>query len=113
MVRCFFSIPYGIIDSNLAEFSAIRKALQLLYLNPAFHHVKITIESDSSNAIAWINNSAKTLPWKLHNELCLIDNLKAGFPLISFVHTLRENNSMADTLAKQGVFRDRDFIAWM
>ena len=54
-LNAFFLIPYGIIDSNLAEVIAIRKALQLSSLKPEFLNVKITIESDSLNMVTWIN----------------------------------------------------------
>ena len=43
LVKCLFSIPCGIIDSNLAEVIAIRKALQLSTLNPDLLNVNITI----------------------------------------------------------------------
>ena len=113
LVRCIFSIPYGIVDSNLAELIAIRKALQLMTLNSDFCNVKFIVESDSLNAINWINNASAAWPWVLHNELCGIINLKASFSLASFVHTLWENNYLADAFAKQGVRRTCDFFAWL
>ena len=113
VVRCIFSIPCGIVDSNLAEVIAIRKALEILSLNNEFHDARVIVESDSTNVVKWVNQSPDDWPWTMHNELCLIKNLKATFPLISFAHTLRENNFMADSVTKQGVHRDCDFVAWM
>ena len=113
LVKCLFSIPCGIIDSNLAEVIAIRKALQLSTLNPDLLNVNITIESDSTNAVAWINHNLESSPWKMHTELCLIENLLAAHQHTSIVHSFRENNFMADALAKQGLHRDSDFIAWL
>ena len=113
LVKVIFSVPCGIIDSNLAEVIAIRKALQVLSLKPEYHNVNIIVESDSFNAISWLTNSEVEIPWKFHFERSLIDNLKNQFYNVSFIHTLRENNSMADAFAKQGVYRDIDFIAWL
>ena len=82
-------------------------------LNSDFCNVKFIVESDSLIAINWINNASAAWPWVLHNELCGIINLKASFPLTSFVHTLRENNYLADAFDKQGVHRICDFFAWL
>lgn len=113
LVKCLFSVPCGIMDSNFAEVIAIRKALQLSSFKPELFNVKISIESDSANAVAWVNQKLDSFPWKLHNELCRIENLMALFQHISVIHSIRENNFMADALAKQGLHRDRDFVAWL
>ena len=62
LVKCFFSISCGIIDSNLAELIVIRKALQLLVLNHELYYVKITTESDSLNSVIYINQVVDVLP---------------------------------------------------
>ena len=51
LVKCIFSIPCGIIDSNLAEVITIKKTLQLSSLNPELLIVTLTIESNSLNAV--------------------------------------------------------------
>ena len=107
------NVSCGSADSNMSELFTIRKALQILSLKVELHNVNVIIESDSSNAVSWVSNSEVNYPWEFHYVQSLIDNLKATLHNVSFVHTMRENNFMADTLAKQGVYRDCDFIAWL
>jgi ribonuclease HI len=47
-----FSVPVGILDSNIAELRAIVKAIELSASNCLFHHQHLIIESDSVNAIS-------------------------------------------------------------
>ena len=63
-----FSKHTGVCDSNEAEVLAILEALRCFSRN--FHGVLI-VESDSSNAIAWVANRKRN-PWKfqfLFNEI--------------------------------------------
>ena len=84
VVRCIFSIPYGIVDSNLAEVIAIRKALEILSLNNEFHDARVIVESDSTNVVKWVNQSPDDWPWTMHNELCLIKNFKGNLSFYLF-----------------------------
>ena len=47
-----FSVPVGILDSNIAELRAIVKAIELSTSNCLLHHQHLIIESDSINVIS-------------------------------------------------------------
>jgi ribonuclease HI len=106
-----FSLLVGILDSNIAELRAVVKAVELSASNCLLHHKHITIESDSANVISWMHNSHNR-PW-IHRELfSTVQRLNRFFGSITFSHVYRESNSLADCMAKQGVRRSSDFIAW-
>jgi ribonuclease HI len=77
-----------------------------------FHHQYLIIESDYINAISWMNKPHNR-PWKHHNLFSSVNRLKAYFGSITFSHIFRESNCMADCMAKQGVQRSSDFVAWL
>jgi len=52
-----FSVPVGILDSNIAELRAIVKAIELSASNCLLHHQHLIIESDSANVISWMHKS--------------------------------------------------------
>jgi hypothetical protein len=56
-----FSLPVGILDSNVAELRAVVKVIELSASNCLLHHKHIIIESDSANVISW-------RPW-VHHKL--------------------------------------------
>ncbi|XP_073261506.1 uncharacterized protein [Populus alba] len=107
-----FSVPAGILDSNIAELRAIVKAIDLSASNCRLHHKHLIIESDSVNVIRWMTNPLSR-PWKHHNLFSYVNRLKAYFSSITFSHIFHESNSMADGLAKQGVRRSSEFVAWL
>jgi ribonuclease HI len=47
-----FSVPVGILDSNIAELRAIVKAIELSASNCLLHHQHLIIESDSAMLLA-------------------------------------------------------------
>ena len=106
-----FSLPVGTLDSNIAELRAVVKAIKLSATNHLLHHKHIIIESDSANVISWMHNP-ENRPW-MHKELfSTVQRLTRLFGSITFSHVSRESNSLADCMAKQGVRRSSDFIAW-
>ena len=107
-----FFVLVGILDFNIAELRAIVKAIELSSSNCLLHHQHLIIESDSVNVIRWMNNP-RSRPWKHHNLFSLVNRLKAYFGSITFSHIFRESNCMADGLAKQGVRRSSEFVAWL
>jgi len=107
-----FSVPVGILDSNIAELRAIVKAIELSASNCLFHHQHLIIESDSVNAISWMNKP-HSRPWKHHNLFSSVNRLKAYFGSIIFSHIFRESNCVVDCMAKQGVQRSSEFVAWL
>ncbi|XP_057418209.1 uncharacterized protein LOC130712390 [Lotus japonicus] len=64
----------------------------------------LVIESDSTLVVSWVNNSSNR-PWKLRNELNLIDNLCEELAVVAVDHIFREANPIADHLSKSGVER--------
>lgn len=81
-----------------AEVLAILKALLFCKLH-SFRNV--LIESDSTLAVGWVNNSSNR-PWKLVNALNQIDTLMVEVECSGVGHIYREANSIADELAKSG-----------
>ena len=51
VVLAMFSIPVGIMDSNVAEVLALKEACKMLNKKVELNSVKIVIESDSLNAV--------------------------------------------------------------
>jgi len=97
---------------NQLHLRAIVKAIELSASNCLFHHQHLIIESDSVNAISWMNKPHNR-PWKHHNLFSSVNRLKAYFGSITFSHIFRESNCMTDCMAKQGVQRSSDFVAWL
>ena len=106
-----FSLPVGTLDSNIAELRVVVKSIELSASKCFLHHKHIIIESDSANVISWMNNPHNR-PW-MHSDLfSTVQKLTRLFGSITFSHVYRESNSLADCMAKQGVRRSSDFIAW-
>ncbi|EOX99467.1 Uncharacterized protein TCM_008151 [Theobroma cacao] len=77
-----YSENTGTEDSNLAEFYAIH-------------------ESDSLNAISWVNNHNKA-PWRMKNILNALEVYLLNSVGISFNNIIREAHTLAGGLAKAG-----------
>jgi ribonuclease HI len=107
-----FSLSVGILDSNVAELRAVVKAIELLASNCFLHHKYIIIESDSANVISWMNN-LHNRPWIHHKLFSSAQRLASGFDSITYTYSYQKSNHMADHLAKQGVHRISDFVAWL
>ena len=107
-----FSKCIGIADSNLAEFMAVINAL-FYVVNANFDLLPdIILENDSKAVISWVNNVLDS-PWKYNNLFNKLQNLCLGLGKISFVHIFREANHFADFVAKTGVHRTSDLVAWL
>lgn len=72
----------------------------------------IIIESDSTDAVSWASSNNKH-PWVLDHVHSSIVNFSKISPSLHFQHVLCETNWIAESLAKQGVCRQEDFIAWL
>nr|XP_034930821.1 uncharacterized protein LOC118061489 [Populus alba] len=107
-----FSLQVGILDSNIAELRAVVKAIELSASKCFLHHKHIIIESDSANVISWMHNTHNR-PWMHRDLFSTVQKLTSLFGSITFSHVYRESNSLADCMAKQGVHRSSDFIAWL
>ncbi|XP_017976498.1 PREDICTED: uncharacterized protein LOC18599364 [Theobroma cacao] len=104
-----FSKAIGRGDLNLAEYLSIREAFILFSSSIWAHNHSFVIESDSRNAIRWINDPSKT-PWRLRKWMLHIEVLKKRATDWKIRHTLREGNREADLLAKEGVGREIDLV---
>ena len=68
------------------------------------------MESDSSNAISWVNSFKD--PWKMQfyfKEICHLSSKSQ----VSFHHISRSTNGFVDCLAKQGVERSCNLSAFV
>lgn len=82
-------------DSNEAELLAVVKAMELSSSNKDFVGLDFLVESDSASAVSWLSNP-RSRPWKFHEFVALVARSSSGLGNVSFCHTLREANSMAD-----------------
>lgn len=110
--KCVFSCPVPPIEINSAEILAIHRAIQISINNGNIHNHQIEIESDSYNAVKWCN-ADEGGPWNLAFQLNLIRNARKRWLNISIHHKRRGSNIVADCLAKQGLTRENDFMAWL
>ncbi|XVE92796.1 hypothetical protein REPUB_Repub01dG0133100 [Reevesia pubescens] len=62
----------AITDSNVAEFLVIKEAFTIFVKSMWGSSFGLIIESDSANAIRWVNSPTST-PWKLKKYSALIE----------------------------------------
>lgn len=81
VVKAYFAASIGIKDSNEAEFIAMVFALEMSLQKEWLREKEIIVESDSKNALAWINRRDE-YPWdlrfycnKLYNILQVLKRL--------------------------------------
>ncbi|XXG72211.1 hypothetical protein AAC387_Pa07g1359 [Persea americana] len=96
-VLIMFSKHIRICDSNEVEVLAI---LEAFHLFPRDCFEPLIVESNSSNAIAWVSNR-KTFPWKFQFHFNEIKELSSSLN-VEFHREVRSANSMVDFLAKKG-----------
>ncbi|XVF56549.1 hypothetical protein PTKIN_Ptkin06aG0129900 [Pterospermum kingtungense] len=84
---------------------AIREALVSFLESPCVSCPKLIIESDSKNAIGWVNNPYDA-PWKVRKFVNHILNLRSQLSDVQFLHICREANQRADHLAKEGAIQE-------
>ncbi|KAK3211546.1 hypothetical protein Dsin_016252 [Dipteronia sinensis] len=110
-VFCLFSYYVGILDSNAAEVHAIHKACSLISSHPILRDRCISIVSDSRSAVSWINsdNFGNINLVNLVYDIRYCIQSCAG---ISIIHTNRESNTLADSLAKGGSGKICDRLEW-
>lgn len=109
---CIFSRPVPFMDINQAEILAIHRALQITSTNSRFSESPIIVESDSSNAVKWCNNPEGG-PWNLAFIINFIRDAMSKEPRVSIIHKGRGTNTVADSMAKKGLTRADEFIAWI
>nr|CCA66178.1 hypothetical protein [Beta vulgaris subsp. vulgaris] len=109
---CLFSSPIPFMEINCAEILAIHRAVKISSAKEELKGAKIILESDSKNAVLWCNSDSGG-PWNLNFQLNFIRNTRKGGLDISIVHRSRSANVVADSMAKQGLHRLSEFIAWL
>lgn len=109
---CMFSSPIPYMEINNAEVLAIHRALKISEASPRIWSSQLIIESDSSNAVSWCYKDASG-PWNLNFILNFIRNATKKEPGVLITYKGCETNMVADALAKQGLSRWDEFIAWM
>lgn len=72
----------------------------------------LILESDSVNAVNWSNSDVGG-PWNMSHHLNFIRNVRKKDLNVQITHKKRESNFVADALAKQGLLRLNEFIAWL
>lgn len=110
--KCLFSSPIPFMEINSAEILAIYRAVKITTSKEELKGAKLILESDSKNAVLWCNSDCGG-PWNLNFQLSFIRNVRQGGMDISIVHRGRSANFVADSMAKQGLHRNSEFIAWL
>ncbi|XP_048493141.1 uncharacterized protein LOC104908756 [Beta vulgaris subsp. vulgaris] len=109
---CLFSSPIPKLEINSAEIYAIFRALKISFSSDRIKGHHLIIVSDSANAVRWVNQDDGG-PWNLNFMLNYIRNARKSWISLSIVHRGRESNGVADALAKQGLSRADEFLAWL
>lgn len=109
---CVFSCPIPPIEMNSAEIIAIFRAIQISFRSD---HLKVScliMKFDSANVVRWCNEDNGG-PWNLNFQLNLIRNARKLWLDVSIIHKGRSSNFVANALAKKGLSREDDFVAWL
>ena len=101
----------GILDSNIAELFAIKKATELISENSSLNGCDIVVVNDSKVAVGWVNNGeiGNVAHW---NDVLDIREILNSHGHLKVVFDSRIFNSFADSLAKMGANSDGDFVVW-
>ncbi|XP_010670879.1 uncharacterized protein LOC104887825 [Beta vulgaris subsp. vulgaris] len=109
---CLFSSPIPFMEINTAEIFAIHKAMKICKDFNHLHGKKFIVESDSKNAVAWCKEKFGG-PWNIQFILNYIRNISSPELQFEICHRGRSSNSVSDGLAKLGLSRQDDFLAWL
>ncbi|XP_043694392.1 uncharacterized protein LOC122645112 [Telopea speciosissima] len=99
VVVCGFSQGIGFSSALIAEALAIRRAMRLAI---EMGHLYLIIESDNLLLTRILSGVSSSIPWRVKHIVEDCRALSSCFLDISFVHSLREANAVADTLASLG-----------
>ena len=109
LVLVMFSKHVGTMESNEAEVLAILEVVRI-FASSSFNS-RLEVESDSLNAISWVSSSA-VIPWRFQFYLNEIRALASSIQ-VKFRHVGRSANGFANLLAKQGVDRSSNSVAFI
>ena len=96
------------MEINSAEVFAIYRAIKISLSSEEIKSRQLTIESDSAIAVAW-SNASNGGPWNLN---FIRNSIKAHLN-VQIIHKGRSSNVVANSLAKQGLRRENEFLAWL
>lgn len=109
---CLFSSPIPTMNINSAEILAIHRAIKTHLSCEQIAKSNVCIESDSRNAIQWCSNHSGG-----HWNLNFILNFIRSYMLKGNVQLMykgrKSDNFVADSLAKQGLDRNDEFLTWV
>ncbi|XVF70496.1 hypothetical protein PTKIN_Ptkin11bG0166300 [Pterospermum kingtungense] len=88
---------------------AIREAFLIFIDSPFVIDRELIVESDSINAVNWVNSPSST-PWRVLNFINHNENLKKQLKGWKVTHVFREVNCITDQLAKERVGRCNDLL---
>lgn len=108
---CILSSPIPYMEINSVEVYAIFRALKIASSSERIKRHTLIIESDSINVVRWCNEDVGG-PWSLSFNLNFIRNVRRSWMNVYIIHKEQSTNAVADTLAKQGLRRIDDFLAW-
>lgn len=100
------------MEINHAEVLAIHRAIRISLSMESTCNSHLIVESDSTNAVKWCNGESKG-SWNLTFHINFIRNAMEEGQSIEIIYKGRESNMVADNLAKQGLTRRDEFIAWL
>lgn len=101
--KCLFSSLNPFVEINHAEVLIIHWTLNISLASYLLNVTDLNIESNSSNAGTW----------NLSFHINVIRRILKSRARISLIYKERESDIVADTLAKQGLRRLDDFVAWL
>ncbi|GJY56303.1 reverse transcriptase [Tanacetum coccineum] len=111
VVVALFSVPVGVMDSNVVKVLAMKDACKMLNKKVELNSVKVVIESDYLNAVSWAHTPIMR-PWRFLPYFYEVDIFFSSSSSHSIVHVDRECNSNADKLAKDMVYRTSPLSIW-
>lgn len=108
---CIFSSPIALMEINSAGVYAIFRAIKISITSDRIKNHNLIIISDSANAVRWCNQESGG-PWNLTFMLNFIRSVRKSWLSVTIHHKRHATNVRADALAKQGLRRMDEFLAW-
>ncbi|PWA45434.1 reverse transcriptase [Artemisia annua] len=110
-VVAMFSIPLGVLDSNVVEVMAIKEACRMVNEKLDLSSSGIIVESDSLNAVSWVRHPFER-SWRLLSHFQEIDLFLSSNGNRSIAHIKSEGNCDAVKLAREDVLRSIPLSIW-
>lgn len=97
----------GIATNNIAEYTGLIKALEKIRELKTHHTIDhITVYADSQLLVRQLNGEYRVKDSFLQEKVFLIRALESELNIpISYIHVMREKNTLADSLVKKALGR--------